>query len=302
MHATTGSLTAPDGIHLAYRDHAPGQESAARTLLLLHGLAGHLGEWDELLPPLLAQGHRVVTYDARGHGASTGRPADMSRAACVRDTVTVIRELGLDAHGQAPLTLVGQSLGGHTAFLAPAAHPQLIHSLILIEAGPGAPTPPSAPTSPPGWTAGPPPSTPLPGRPTSSVTPVGPATSNADPTAGTPGPTAPPCSPRSRNWPNRRTTPSGPPPPAPPWSYAGRGAPCGRPTPRGCLPCGPRTPGPISPSSRTRATTYTWTSRSGCMRRWLVSSTPFLWAIVEPPGNVTHVTSGTWGKWFATPP
>ncbi|MDX3863408.1 alpha/beta fold hydrolase [Streptomyces europaeiscabiei] len=159
MHATTtGALTTPDAIRLAYRDHDPGQGSGrtprheggrtrtarqapARTLLLLHGLAGHLGEWDELLPPLLAQGHRVVTYDARGHGASTGRPADMSRAACVRDTVTVIRELGLDAQGQARLTLVGQSLGGHTAFLAAAAHPELIHSLILIEAGPGAPDP-----------------------------------------------------------------------------------------------------------------------------------------------------------------
>lgn len=95
MHATTGSLTTPDGIRLAYRDHVPEQKSADRTLLLLHGLAGHMGEWDELLPPLLAEGHRVVTYDARGHGASTGRPADMSRAACVRDAVTVIRELGL---------------------------------------------------------------------------------------------------------------------------------------------------------------------------------------------------------------
>ncbi|MDX3135657.1 alpha/beta fold hydrolase, partial [Streptomyces europaeiscabiei] len=127
MPSRTGRLASCDGVQLAYRDHAPGQESAARTLLLLHGLAGHLGERDELLPPLLAQGHRVVTYDARGHGASTGRPADMSRAACVRDTVTVIRELGLDAHGQAPLTLVGQYLGGHTAFLTAAAHPELIH-------------------------------------------------------------------------------------------------------------------------------------------------------------------------------
>ncbi|MFE7840128.1 alpha/beta fold hydrolase [Streptomyces sp. NPDC057474] len=141
MPATTGSLSTPDGVRLAYRDHAPGQKPAARTLLLLHGLAGHMGEWDGLLPPLLADGHRLVTYDARGHGASTRRPADMSRAACVRDAVTVIQSLGPTVRAQAPLTLVGQSLGGHTAFLAAAAHPELIHSLILIEAGPGAPDP-----------------------------------------------------------------------------------------------------------------------------------------------------------------
>ncbi|MER6158429.1 alpha/beta hydrolase [Streptomyces sp. NPDC001868] len=137
----TGSLTTPDGIRLAYRDHAPGRKPAARSLLLLHGLAGHLGEWDDLLPLLLADGHRVVTYDGRGHGASTRRPADMSRAACVRDVLTVVRSLGLALPGQAPPTLVGQSLGGHTAFLAAAAHPDLFHSLILIEAGPGDPDP-----------------------------------------------------------------------------------------------------------------------------------------------------------------
>ncbi|WP_328223185.1 alpha/beta fold hydrolase [Streptomyces sp. NBC_00310] len=156
MVSTTAHLTTPDGVRLAHRDHTPPHAHDHtrphahdrnlprvhdRTLLLLHGLAGHMGEWDDLLPPLLADGHRVVTYDGRGHGASTRRPADMSRAACVRDAVTVIRELGLALPGQAPLTLVGQSLGGHTAFLAAAAHPELLDSLILIEAGPGAPDP-----------------------------------------------------------------------------------------------------------------------------------------------------------------
>ncbi|MEV6383764.1 alpha/beta hydrolase [Streptomyces sp. NPDC051773] len=142
MTPTVAHLTTPDGVRLAHRAHAPTHAHPhGRTLLLLHGLAGHQGEWDDIVPRLLADGHRVVTYDARGHGASTRRPADMSRAACVRDAVTVIRELGLVHPGQPPLTLVGQSLGGHTAFLTAAAHPELLDSLILIEAGPGAPDP-----------------------------------------------------------------------------------------------------------------------------------------------------------------
>ncbi|WP_425558727.1 alpha/beta hydrolase-fold protein [Kitasatospora albolonga] len=33
--------------------------------------------------------------------------------------------------------LVGQSLGGHTALLAAAAHPGLFGGLVLVEAGPG---------------------------------------------------------------------------------------------------------------------------------------------------------------------
>ncbi|MEV5435912.1 alpha/beta hydrolase [Streptomyces sp. NPDC052682] len=132
----TAILTTPDGTRLAYRDHHPAPAEAAGPLLLLHGLAGHQGEWDALARRLRSDGHRVVTYDARGHGASTRVPASTSRAAHVRDAVTVIGELSL-----APVTLIGQSLGGHTAMLLAADHPDLVRSLVLVEAGPGGPNP-----------------------------------------------------------------------------------------------------------------------------------------------------------------
>ncbi|WP_318275177.1 alpha/beta fold hydrolase [Streptomyces pharetrae] len=131
------SLTMPDGTHLAYRVHTPpGPPSGRPPLLLLHGLAGHMGEWDALRAPLLRDGHTVIEYDARGHGASTRRPPTMTRAACVADAATLITRLEL-----APATLIGQSLGGHTALLTATAHPDLVASLILIEAGPGGPNP-----------------------------------------------------------------------------------------------------------------------------------------------------------------
>jgi len=121
------ALTTPDGTRIAYRDH-----SAHRPgILLLHGLAGHQGEWDDLTRRLLADGHRVVTYDARGHGASTRRPPTVTREACVADAAALIEQLALP-----PVTLVGQSLGGHTAMLLAAARPDLVAALVLIEAGP----------------------------------------------------------------------------------------------------------------------------------------------------------------------
>lgn len=132
---TSGTLTTPDGTHIAYTDHHPTAEPRA-AFLLLHGLAGHQGEWDTLAAHLSADGHRVVTYDARGHGASTRIPATTTREAHVREAVALIDELGL-----APATLLGQSLGGHTAMLLAASHPHLVRSLILIEAGPAGPTP-----------------------------------------------------------------------------------------------------------------------------------------------------------------
>ncbi|MEU0220062.1 alpha/beta fold hydrolase [Streptomyces sp. NPDC006265] len=93
-HTTSGTLTTPDGTHLAYADHRPAGDPKV-TFLLLHGLAGHQGEWDTLAAQLSADGHRVMTYDARGHGASTRTPATTTREAHVQDAVTLIEELGL---------------------------------------------------------------------------------------------------------------------------------------------------------------------------------------------------------------
>ncbi|GGV62654.1 alpha/beta fold hydrolase [Streptomyces massasporeus] len=134
-HATSGTLTTPDGTHIAHRDHHPAG-TPTTTILLLHGLAGHQGEWDTLAARLSADGHRVVTYDARGHGASTRTPPTTTRAAHVQDALTLIEVLGL-----APVTLLGQSLGGHTVMLLAASHLQPVTSLILIEAGPAGPSP-----------------------------------------------------------------------------------------------------------------------------------------------------------------
>jgi pimeloyl-ACP methyl ester carboxylesterase len=126
----------PDGTQIAYRTHTPTPGPGRSPLLLLHGLAGHMAEWDALTEHLLRDGHTVITYDARGHGASTRRPPTMSRAACVADAATLITELSLP-----PVILIGQSLGGHTAMLTAATHPHVVDSLILIEAGPGGPNP-----------------------------------------------------------------------------------------------------------------------------------------------------------------
>ncbi|MGW4809148.1 alpha/beta fold hydrolase [Kitasatospora sp. NPDC004272] len=116
-------------VELHCRDWAG--DPAGRPVLLLHGLAGHAGEWDALAGAL-APGHRVVAVDQRGHGRSTRRPASVGREAYVADALAVADRLGLER----PL-LVGQSLGGHTALLAAAAHPDRFGALVLVEAAAG---------------------------------------------------------------------------------------------------------------------------------------------------------------------
>ncbi|MCJ0871712.1 alpha/beta fold hydrolase [Streptomyces sp. AP-93] len=117
------------GVRLTCRDWNSHHPSSAPPVVLLHGLAGHAGEWDAAAAHL-APHHRVVAVDQRGHGASERRPADVSRAAYVADVRAVCEQLGVHRP-----VLVGQSLGGHTAMLTAAAHPDLVRGLVLVEAG-----------------------------------------------------------------------------------------------------------------------------------------------------------------------
>jgi pimeloyl-ACP methyl ester carboxylesterase len=121
------SVVVRDGVRLFCRDAGgPGP-----PVVLLHGLAGTSGEW-EGVAGLLRPGFRVVAFDQRGQGRSERRPEDVSRAAYVADVIAVLDRLGL-----ARTVLVGQSLGGHTAMLTAAAHPERVAALVLVEAGPG---------------------------------------------------------------------------------------------------------------------------------------------------------------------
>ncbi|WP_433789408.1 alpha/beta fold hydrolase [Actinoplanes sp. CA-252034] len=102
------------------------------VVVLLHGLAGSAEEMRPTATALLP-GRRVIAVDQRGHGHSTRRPGDLSRRAYADDVRAVVDQL---ADGR-PVTLVGQSMGGHTAMLTAAWHPRIVRRLVLLEAGVG---------------------------------------------------------------------------------------------------------------------------------------------------------------------
>lgn len=105
------------------------------AVLLLHGLAGYSGEWAQTAG-VLSDSFQVFALDQRGHGRSERQPHDLSREAFVADVVAAVARLSL-----APVALVGQSMGGNTAFLVAARHPELVRSLVVIEASPDGPAP-----------------------------------------------------------------------------------------------------------------------------------------------------------------
>jgi pimeloyl-ACP methyl ester carboxylesterase len=78
----------------------------------------------------IAAKHRVITFDNRGVGASSGStPTTIGEMA--RDAVTFIGALGLDQ-----VDLFGFSMGGMIAQVIAQAEPQLVRRMILAGTGP----------------------------------------------------------------------------------------------------------------------------------------------------------------------
>lgn len=119
-------LAAPDGTTISYTVTA----GEGKTVVLLHGLAGSSRELQRTADAL--DQHRVVLIDQRGHGRSTTRPADTSRRAFVNDVAHVIEAVSME-----PVTLIGQSMGAHTAMLVAASRPDLVKSLVMLEGNQG---------------------------------------------------------------------------------------------------------------------------------------------------------------------
>ena len=105
------------------------------VVVLLHGLAGSAQEMVATAEALV-DGYRVLVLDQRGHGHSTRRPADTSRRAYVQDVVALIAAAATGAGG-GRVSVVGQSMGAHTALLLAAWHPHLLQRLVLLEGGVG---------------------------------------------------------------------------------------------------------------------------------------------------------------------
>ena len=104
------------------------QSGEGRPVVLLHGLTATRRYVVMGSRTLERSGHRVIAYDARGHGRSEpARDGRYDYPRLVEDLLAV-----LDAAGIGRATLAGASMGAHTAVGFALAHPQRVSSLCLI--------------------------------------------------------------------------------------------------------------------------------------------------------------------------
>ena len=115
------------GVDFAYRELGP--KAGVPVIFLVH-LAGNLDNWDPRVVDGIAAKRRVITFDNRGVGASTGKTPDTIQA-MAKDAVTFIRALGFDQ-----VDLHGFSMGGMIAQVIARDEPELVRKLILTGTGP----------------------------------------------------------------------------------------------------------------------------------------------------------------------
>jgi pimeloyl-ACP methyl ester carboxylesterase len=115
------------GVEFAYRQLGP---STGVPVVFLTHLAAVLDNWDPRVVDGIAARHRVITFDNRGVGASSGStPTTIEQMAS--DAVSFIRALGFDR-----VDLFGFSMGGMIAQVIAQQEPRLVGKMILAGTGP----------------------------------------------------------------------------------------------------------------------------------------------------------------------
>jgi pimeloyl-ACP methyl ester carboxylesterase len=89
-------------IDLYYEDHGSGN-----PVILVHGWPLSGASWEKQVPVLLEAGHRVITYDRRGFGASSKPTTGYDYDTLAEDLHTLVTTLNLQ-----DAALVGFSMGG----------------------------------------------------------------------------------------------------------------------------------------------------------------------------------------------
>jgi pimeloyl-ACP methyl ester carboxylesterase len=115
-----------DGVALSGEQSGGG---AGVPIVLLHGLTATRRYVVMGSTVLQRAGHRVIAYDARGHGRSTpaADPGDYSYERLAQDLAAVLEDRGIDR-----ALLAGASMGAHTAVRFALSHPERVSALAII--------------------------------------------------------------------------------------------------------------------------------------------------------------------------
>lgn len=121
---TSRYMDLPGGVRAHYRDEG---KADGPVLVMVHGFAASLHTWEPWVARL-SDDYRIVTLDLPGHGLTrTPEGYATSLDGHVATVEAVTAKLGLP-----PFVLIGNSMGGATAWNYALAHPERVRGLVLV--------------------------------------------------------------------------------------------------------------------------------------------------------------------------
>jgi len=118
-----GNTVAVNNLELYYEDYGTG-----KPLVLLHGFGGSGQNWVPFAPDL-AQGHRLIVVDLRGHGFSTNPENRFTHREAARDVFLLLEKLGIET-----FSAMGMSSGGMALLHMATSQPKRIEAMVLVSA------------------------------------------------------------------------------------------------------------------------------------------------------------------------
>jgi pimeloyl-ACP methyl ester carboxylesterase len=100
------------------------------TVVLSHGIAASLHNWDALIPALVKSGYRVIAHDLLGHGDSDKPENIDAYQACT--LYSAFEQLLSQVIFDEPVILIGHSMGGFLSLEYSLNHSQRVRGLVLI--------------------------------------------------------------------------------------------------------------------------------------------------------------------------
>lgn len=119
-HHTSHFFLTTDDFEIFWQTWQP-QGDVQRVLVLQHGIGEHSGRYQSLIKTLTESSIAVYALEARGHGRTQGIRGHVNNFAVYRQDLAEFIAMVRYQHEQAPVFLLGHSLGGAIA-LAYALH------------------------------------------------------------------------------------------------------------------------------------------------------------------------------------
>jgi pimeloyl-ACP methyl ester carboxylesterase len=107
------------------------RSGAGEPVLLLHGLAASLHDWDALVPELVALGYETICPDLPGHGHSY-KWKDLQDYQLENVFGKLLEWIEM-VELKKPMTVIGHSMGGYLSLELAIRNPDLVSKLVLVD-------------------------------------------------------------------------------------------------------------------------------------------------------------------------